>query len=105
MYEKVNVPVLGLIENMSYYNNPDGTKEYIFGQGGGTRLAKEMGINFLGEIAINTSIRKGGDEGKPIVLGNPEALESVQFTTIARNLAEQVKEKAKNNMKLPVIEI
>jgi ATP-binding protein involved in chromosome partitioning len=105
MYEKVNVPVLGIIENMSYYTNPDGTKEYIFGQGGGAKLAEEMGINFLGEIAINTNIRKGGDEGKPIVLGNPAAAESVQFITIARSLAEEVKEKAKNNIKLPVIEI
>jgi len=105
MFGKVNVPVLGIIENMSYYSNPDGSKEYIFGQGGGLKLAEEMKINFLGEIAINTNIRKGGDEGKPIVLGNPDAVESVQFITIARNMAAEVKEKAKNNMKLPVIEI
>lgn len=105
MYGKVNVPVLGIIENMSYYTNPDGTKEHIFGEGGGRKLAEEMELNFLGEIAINTDIRKGGDEGKPIVLGNPEASESVQFIAIARNLAEIVKEKAKNNVKLPVIEI
>jgi ATP-binding protein involved in chromosome partitioning len=105
MYEKVNVPVLGIIENMSYYSNPDGSKEYIFGQGGGSKLAQEMGINFLGEVAIDTNIRKGGDEGKPIVLGNPESAQSQQFVQIARNLAEKVKTESKNDLKLPVIEI
>jgi ATP-binding protein involved in chromosome partitioning len=105
MYEKVNVPVLGIIENMSYYLNPDGTKEYIFGQGGGKKLAEEMGLNFIGEIAVNTGIRKGGDEGKPIVLGDPDSAEAKQFAEISKNLAAQVKEKAKNNVKLPVIEI
>ncbi len=105
MYEKVNVPVLGIIENMSYYANKDGSKEYIFGEGGGRRLAEEMGINFLGEIAINTDVRIGGDEGKPIVLGKPDSTESLQFTEIARNLAEYVKTTAKLQPKLPVIEI
>lgn len=105
MYSKVNVPVLGIIENMSYYNNPDGTKEYIFGKGGGERLAAEMDINFLGEIAINTNIRIGGDEGKPIVLSHPDSEEALQFVNIARNLAKQVKIMAKNQPKLPVIEI
>jgi ATP-binding protein involved in chromosome partitioning len=105
MYGKVNVPVLGIIENMSYYNNQDGTREYIFGKGGGEKLASEMGINFLGEIAINTNIRIGGDEGKPIVLSHADSEESMQFVNIARNLAEQVKIISKNQPKLPVIEI
>ncbi len=105
MYEKVNVPVLGIIENMSYYSNQDGLKEYIFGEGGGKKLAKEMNIDFLGEIAINTEIRIGGDMGMPIVLGKPDSIEAKQFTEIARNLAEQVKTRAKTLPKLPVIEI
>lgn len=105
MYEKVNVPVLGIIENMSYFANKDGSKEYIFGEGGGRRLAEEMGINFLGEIAINTDVRIGGDDGKPIVLGKPDSIESLQFTEIARNLAEYVKTTAQLQPKLPVIEI
>ncbi|MBZ0203873.1 MAG: Mrp/NBP35 family ATP-binding protein [Ignavibacteria bacterium] len=105
MYEKVNVPVLGIIENMSYYNNPDGSKEYIFGTGGGAKLAEELGINFLGEIALNTNIRLGGDEGKPIVLRDADSTESKQFNEIAKNLAENVKEKEHNQPKLPVIEI
>ena len=105
MYEKVNVPVLGIIENMSYYALKDGSKEYIFGEGGGRKLAEEMSINFLGEIAINTDVRIGGDEGKPIVLGHPDSKEAEQFTAIARNLAEQVKTRARTQPKLPVIEI
>jgi ATP-binding protein involved in chromosome partitioning len=105
MYEKVNVPVLGIIENMSYYALKDGSKEYIFGEGGGKRLAEEMSIKFLGEIAINTDVRIGGDEGKPIVLGHPDSKEAEQFTDIARNLAEQVKTRARTLPKLPVIEI
>ncbi len=105
MYEKVNVPVLGIIENMSYYALKDGQKEYIFGEGGGRKLSEEMNINFLGEIAINTDIRVGGDSGKPIVLGHPDSAEAEQFTVIAKNLAEQVKTRAKTLPKLPVIEI
>lgn len=91
MFEKVNVPVLGIIENMSYYLNPDGSREYIFGKGGGEKLSKELGINFFGEIALNTNIRLGGDEGNPIVLRNPDSEEAKQFLNIARNLAEMTK--------------
>lgn len=105
MFEKVNVPVLGIVENMSYYSNPDGSKDHIFGEGGGKKLSEEMGITFLGEIAINTAVRIGGDEGKPIVLGNPESTEAKQFVSIARDLAEQVKNRARTQPKLPVIEI
>lgn len=105
MYEKVNVPTLGIIENMSYYLNPDGSKEYIFGSGGGQKLAKELGINFLGEIAINTNIRIGGDEGKPIVLRNPESYEAQQFINVARNIAEQIQISDTNRAKSPVIQI
>lgn len=92
MYEKVNVPVFGIIENMSYYNNADGNKDYIFGKDGGQKLADELGINFLGEIAINKKIREGGDEGIPIVLRNPESDEAKQFIRVARNLSETVKQ-------------
>jgi len=105
MYEKVNVPVLGIIENMSYYTNPDGTKEHIFGKGGGEKLAGEMEINFLGEIAINTNIRIGGDEGKPVVLRNPDSTEALQFVSVARNLVEQINVKSRDNARLPIIEI
>jgi ATP-binding protein involved in chromosome partitioning len=105
MFQKVNVPVLGIIENMSYYNNPDGTKEYIFGQGGGEKLSNELGVSFLGEIALNTEIRKGGDEGNPVVLRNPESEESVRFVNIARNLSEIAKESSNKVNVQPLIEL
>ena len=75
--DKVNVPVLGLVENMSYFTPaelPD-NKYYIFGRGGGKRLAEELHIPLLGEIPLVQSIREGGDEGVPIVMqpGHPAA--------------------------------
>lgn len=105
MFTKVNVPVLGIIENMSYYTNPDGSKEYIFGQGGGERLSRELGINFLGEISLNTNIRVAGDEGKPIVLKLPESEQSKQFTEVAGKLDGQIKQLGESAAKKPKIEI
>ena len=75
--EKVNVPVLGLIENMSYFTPAElpENKYYLFGHGGGKRLADELGLPLLGEVPLVQSIREGGDEGSPIVLqaGHPAA--------------------------------
>ena len=105
MYEKVNVPVLGIIENMSYYSLPSGKNEYIFGQGGGKKLAEELGISFLGEIPLNTAIRKSGDEGKPEVLAHPESVESKQFINTARNLIEIMKSIDNSANNQPVIEL
>ncbi|HEY3250002.1 MAG TPA: Mrp/NBP35 family ATP-binding protein [Ignavibacteria bacterium] len=105
MYEKVNVPVLGIIENMSYYILPGGKKEYIFGQGGGKKLADELGINFLGEIPLNTAIRIGGDEGKPIILSQPESDEAREFIKTARTVADNLKIIEKSAIKQPLIEL
>ncbi len=105
MFAKVNVPVLGIIENMSYYTNPDGSKEYIFGQGGGEKLSKELGINFLGEISLNTNIRIAGDEGKPIVLKSPDSEQAKQFTEVARKLDLHMRSLGDSASKKPKIEI
>ncbi len=70
MAEKVNLDVLGVIENMSYYQLPDGEKEYIFGQGGGNRLAESLGSQLLGEIPLDKKIREASDEGTPIIWEN-----------------------------------
>lgn len=90
MFEKVNVPTLGFIENMSYYVRGDGNKDYIFGQGGGEKISKEFNVPLLGEIAIDTAIRQAGDIGKPIVLADPSALASKQFMEISRNLIHTI---------------
>jgi ATP-binding protein involved in chromosome partitioning len=90
MFEKVNVPVLGIVENMSYYVCAQcGHRDEIFDTGGGRRAAEELGVPFLGDIPINTSIRVSGDEGKPISVdeSNPQA---VSISKIARNVAAQI---------------
>lgn len=105
MFAKVNVPVLGIIENMSYYLNPDGSKEYIFGKGGGDRLSRELGLNFLGEISLNTNVRIAGDEGKPIVLKEPESDQAKQFTSVAKNLDSNLKKLGDSISQKPKIDI
>ena len=105
MFSKVNVPVLGIIENMSYYTNPDGSKEYIFGKGGGEKLSLELGINFLGEISLNTNIRVAGDEGKPIVLKDPGSEQAKQFIDVAHSLDEYMKKLGENAPQRPKIDI
>jgi ATP-binding protein involved in chromosome partitioning len=65
MFRKVGVPVLGMVENMSYFEDDRGKKNYIFGEGGAKKLATEMNISFLGEIPIQQNIREAGDEGRP----------------------------------------
>jgi ATP-binding protein involved in chromosome partitioning len=105
MFTKVNVPVLGIIENMSYYTNPDGSKEYIFGKGGGEKLSRELGINFLGDISLNTNIRTAGDEGTPIVLKSPDSEQAKQFMAVALKLDSQMKQLGDSAFKKPKIEI
>lgn len=84
MYRKLNIPILGLVENMSYFQDPaSGNKSYIFGEGGGKRMAEELGIPLLGEIPLEESIRVGGDEGKPAVLADAENSAKGVFSDIA----------------------
>ena len=74
MFEKVEIPILGIVENMSYYVCPAcGHHDEIFSHGGGKRLAQEVGAPFLGEIPIDTRIRFGGDAGVPIVVAAPDS--------------------------------
>ncbi|MGB2868190.1 MAG: iron-sulfur cluster carrier protein ApbC [Bacteroidota bacterium] len=91
MFNKVNVSVMGIVENMSYFICPHcGQRENIFDSGGGSKTAKELGVPFLGEIPIVTGIRVGGDQGDPIVHSHPNAEHSQSIRQIARNLAAQI---------------
>jgi ATP-binding protein involved in chromosome partitioning len=72
MFEKVNVPILGIVENMSYFTAPDGTRVEIFGHGGGRHEAARLNVSFLGEVPIFTEIREGGDRGVPVVVSSPD---------------------------------
>jgi ATP-binding protein involved in chromosome partitioning len=91
MYQKLNIPVLGLIENMSYFSCPSCRHESdIFGRGGGERLAAELGIAFLGGIPISEPLRRGGDTGVPIMLSDPESPAAEAFVAAAERTAAQV---------------
>lgn len=91
MFERVNVPVLGVVENMSYFVAPDTGKMYdIFGSGGGEKICNELNSTLLGGIPIDPRIRVGGDSGVPMVYGIPEAKESEIMMDISRKLTEQV---------------
>jgi ATP-binding protein involved in chromosome partitioning len=74
MFKKVNVPILGVIENMSYFVCPSDNKRYdIFGVGGGQKEAARMGVPLLGQIPIQMEIRQGGDQGTPLMVAAPES--------------------------------
>ena len=84
MFQKVNVPVLGIVENMSYFLCPScGHREEIFKHGGGARTAKQLGVPFLGEIPLDPKVVLGGDAGKPIVAGEPKSAVTEAYMRIA----------------------
>ncbi|HET6511306.1 MAG TPA: iron-sulfur cluster carrier protein ApbC [Candidatus Kapabacteria bacterium] len=91
MFEKVHVPVLGVVENMSYFEcGHCGTREEIFSHGGGVKAASDFNVPFLGELPLQTSVRVGGDTGRPIVAYEPSTPAAQSFRKIARELAAQV---------------
>lgn len=91
MFETVNVPVLGVVENMSYFIAPDtGNRYNIFGEGGGERLAKHYGVPFLGAVPLGIEVREGGDKGVPVVIGEPSSPQSLAFRRLAEEVARQV---------------
>ncbi len=91
MYQKLNVPTLGLIENMSHFVCPGcGEESDIFGKGGGQRLAEELSLPFLGRIPIYEPIRVGGDTGVPIAIGEPQSPAARAFRASAEQLAAQL---------------
>jgi ATP-binding protein involved in chromosome partitioning len=87
MFDKLDVKILGLVDNMSYFKGDDGKKYKIFGEGGVKRIAEEFNKEFLGEIPINPEVGKAGDNGKPIVEENPEH----EISKIYLEFAEKIK--------------
>ena len=88
MFERVNVPILGIVENMSYFTAPNGDRIEIFGHGGGAAEAKRQGTAFLGEVPLFTEIREGGDAGIPVVVKSPEGPPAQAFGTVAAALRD-----------------
>ena len=97
MFEKVEVPVLGIVENMSIHIcSKCGHEEHIFGEGGGTRMAEEYGVNFLGALPLETRIREETDAGKPTVVAEPESRPALIYREIARKAAAKLALQAKS---------
>jgi ATP-binding protein involved in chromosome partitioning len=91
MFRKLNVPVLGVVENMSYLVCPHCRGEVdIFSRGGGKRMSEKFNVPFLGEIPIDPEIRKGGDEGSPIVISHPESLAAKAFMDVADRVLKTI---------------
>jgi ATP-binding protein involved in chromosome partitioning len=90
MFRTMQVPVLGVIENMSYLELPDGSRMDVFGQGGGEVLAREAGVPFLGAIPMDASVRQAGDGGTPVVLGQPESAVARAMVAIAEDVAAKL---------------
>jgi ATP-binding protein involved in chromosome partitioning len=89
MFQKVNVPILGIVENMSYFTTPDGKRIEIFGNGGGRIEAARQNVPFLGEVPLFTEIREGGDRGVPIVVSSPVEPAGQAFLAIAEALRQK----------------
>src|SRR5438477_6809556 len=111
MYQKLNIPPIGLIENMSYYSCPNCHHESdIFGHGGGERLAEQVDVPFLGRLPIYQPIREGGDSGVPIVVSEPGSAAGRAFALVAERTAAQVsiaahKVAEANKGKIPLIPV
>ena len=92
MFQKANVPILGMIENMSYWSCPDcGRVDHIFGKGGVKAEAKKRGLDLLGEIPISAEVRKSSDSGIPIIISDPESIQSKNYRIIAKSIIKSVK--------------
>ena len=91
MFETVAIPILGIIENMSYFIAPDtGTRYNIFGEGGGEKLADMYHVPLLGTIPLGIEVREGGDKGVPVVVSHPDSPEAQAFRHVAEEVARQV---------------
>ena len=97
MFEKVNIPILGIVENMSIHVcSQCGHAEHIFGEGGGARMCADYGVEFLGSLPLEMAIRQMADGGKPTVVGAPESKAAEIYRAIARRVAIKIAEKAKD---------
>jgi len=111
MYQKLNIPTLGIVENMSYHRCSNCHHESdLFGHGGGEAMASEMNVPFLGRLPIYQPIREGGDSGVPVVVAEPASEAARAFLTVAERTAAQVsiavhKSAEANKGKIPLIPV
>jgi ATP-binding protein involved in chromosome partitioning len=93
MFDKVNVPLIGVVENMSYLEAADGTRQMLFGEGGGSEIAQSLETELLGQLPIDPNIRIGCDKGIPIVVSDPESKAAQEFMEIARQILSNLMKK------------
>ncbi len=96
MFRQLDIPIFGVVENMSYLDLPDGQRMDIFGSGGGERMAKEAGVSFIGAIPIDPSVRQGGDNGTPVVVSHPNSAVARALRAIAEDVAAKISVAAVN---------
>lgn len=97
MFRQMNVPVFGVVENMSYLDLPDGSRLDVFGSGGGERLAQESGVPFIGAIPMDPTVRQGGDQGVPVTISHPDSPVSQALRSIAMDVAAKTSVAAMQN--------
>lgn len=91
MFQTVNVPILGVVENMSWFTPPGHTERYhLFGKGGGERIQREFDVPLLGQIPLVMTVREGGDSGKPVVLSQPDTEVAQAFIAVAAKVAQRI---------------
>ena len=100
MFEKVGVPLLGVVENMSYFVLPGGQREYVFGRGGGGRLAAELGVPLLAEVPLATRVQELGESGTPAVLAEPDSPAGVALSAMAERAWELTQQL---DVRLPIV--
>lgn len=105
MFKQLDVPILGVIENMSYLTLPDGSKMDVFGQGGGEAMARHYDVPFLGAIPMNPNVRIGGDNGKPIIVTDPESDAAQALRAAAEAVAARMSVLALTGNDAPTINI
>jgi ATP-binding protein involved in chromosome partitioning len=107
MFEKVGVPILGIVENMAVYCCPNcGHVEHIFGAEGGKKMAAQYGVDYLGALPLNMSIREQADSGRPTVVSDPDGEIAAIYKAVARQVAVKIAQKAKDfSAKFPTITI
>jgi ATP-binding protein involved in chromosome partitioning len=90
MFRQLDVPIFGVVENMSYLELPDGSRLDVFGTGGGERLARDAGVAFLGAIPMDPAVREGGDQGQPVILSKPESPVAMALRALTENVAARI---------------
>jgi ATP-binding protein involved in chromosome partitioning len=104
MFQEVKSPVLGIVENMSYFECPDcGSRHHIFGEGGGARLSEEGEVELLGQIPIESIVREGSDAGVPVVASDPESATGKAFAHAAERVAMRLAEDAVKKPRKPML--